>query len=35
VPNDFSFGEQPEEFDHFETHLKNAMKRIPTLGNGG
>ena len=35
VPNDFSFGELPEDFDHFEPHLKNAMKRIPALENVG
>ena len=25
----------PEDFDHFEPHLKNAMKRIPALENVG
>ena len=35
MPNDFSFGELPEDFEHFEPHLKNAMKRIPALENVG
>ena len=35
VPDDFSFGELPEDFDHFEPYLKNAMKRVPALENVG
>ena len=35
VPDDFSFGELPEDFDHFEPYLKNAMKRVPALKNVG
>ena len=35
VPEDFSFGELPEDFDHFEPYLKNAMKRVPALENVG
>ena len=35
VPDDFSFGELPEDFDHFEPYLINAMKRIPSLENSG
>ena len=33
VPEDFSFGELPEDFDHFEPYLINAMNRIPSLEN--
>ena len=35
VPNDFSFGELPEDFDHFEPYLINAMKRVPSLEQSG
>ncbi len=35
VPEDFSFGELPEDFDHFEPYLINAMKRIPSLEKSG
>ena len=35
VPNDFSFAELPEDLDHFEPYLMNAMKRIPALENTG
>ena len=35
VPNDFSFGELPEDFDHFEPYLMKALKRIPSLENSG
>ena len=35
VPNDFSFGELPEDFDHFEPYLINAMNRIPSLEKSG
>ena len=35
VPEDFSFGELPEDFDHFEPHLNSAMRRIPKLENVG
>ena len=35
VPDDFSFGELPEDFDHFEPYLKKAMKRVPALENVG
>jgi 4-methylaminobutanoate oxidase (formaldehyde-forming) len=35
VPNDFSFAELPEDFDHFEPYLLNAMKRIPSLESTG
>jgi len=35
VPNDFSFGELPEDFDHFEPYLMNAIKRIPVLEKTG
>ena len=29
VPNDFSFGEFPENFDHFEPYLEASFKRVP------
>ena len=35
VPDDFSFAELPEDFDHFEPYLVNAMKRIPILEKTG
>ncbi len=35
VPENFSFGELPEDFDHFEPYLLNAMKRIPSLEKSG
>jgi len=35
VPNDFSFGELPEDFEHFEPYLKHAIKRIPALELAG
>ncbi len=35
VPDNFSFSELPEDFDHFEPYLINAMKRIPMLKNTG
>ncbi|NDA22635.1 MAG: FAD-dependent oxidoreductase, partial [Proteobacteria bacterium] len=31
VPEDFSFGEFPENFDHFEPYLEKSMKRFPVL----
>ncbi len=35
VPNDFSFGEFQENFEHFEPYLENAIKRFPILENAG
>ena len=35
VPDDFSFGELPEDFDHFEPYLINAMNRVPCLEKSG
>jgi len=35
VPDDFSFGEFPENFDHFEPYLKASLKRVPILKNTG
>ena len=35
VPNDFSFGEFPDDFDHFEPYLKKSFKRLPLLENAG
>ena len=35
VPEDFSFSELPEDFDHFEPYLINAMNRIPSLEKSG
>tara|TARA_A100001011_G_scaffold397125_1_gene497130 strand:+ start:16 stop:2463 length:2448 start_codon:yes stop_codon:yes gene_type:complete len=35
VPNDFSFGELPEDFDHFEPYLHKAMNRVPSLEKVG
>ena len=35
VPENFSFGEFPENFDHFEPYLSAAMKRVPILEKAG
>jgi glycine cleavage system aminomethyltransferase T/glycine/D-amino acid oxidase-like deaminating enzyme len=35
VPNDFSFGEFPDDFDHFEPYLENSFKRLPMLETAG
>ena len=35
VPEDFSFGEFPDDFDHFEPYLKKSFKRLPILENAG
>ena len=35
VPEDFSFGEFPENFEHFEPYLKSAIKRFPVLETAG
>ena len=35
VPNDFSFGEFPDDFDHFEPYLEKSFRRLPLLENAG
>ncbi len=35
VPNDFSFGEFPENFEHFEPYLEAALRRVPILEKVG
>ena len=35
VPEDFSFGEFPENFEHFEPYLEKSMKRFPVLEQTG
>ena len=35
VPDDFSFGEFPDDFDHFEPYLEKSFKRLPILENAG
>ena len=35
VPNDFSYGEFPENFEHFEPYLNESMKRFPILEKVG
>ena len=35
VPEDFSFGEFPDDFDHFEPYLKKSIQRLPMLKNAG
>ena len=35
IPEDFSFDELPEDFDHFEPVLAQAMHRMPALKNAG
>ncbi len=35
VPDDFSFGEFPDDFDHFEPYLEKSFHRLPVLENAG
>jgi len=35
VPKDFSFGEFPDDFDHFEPYLEKSFQRLPLLENAG
>jgi len=35
VPDDFSFGEFPDDFDHFEPYLEKSFHRLPLLKNAG
>ena len=35
VPEDFSYGEFPENFEHFEPYLEAAVKRFPILESAG
>ena len=35
VPDNFSFGEFPENFEHFEPYLEAALKRVPILEKAG
>jgi len=35
VPEDFSFGEFPDDFDHFEPYLEKSFQRMPMLENAG
>jgi len=35
VPENFSFGEFPDDFDHFEPYLEKSFKRLPILENTG
>ena len=35
VPEDFSFGEFPENFEHFEPYLEASLKRVPILKKTG
>ena len=35
VPEDFSFGEFPDDFDHFEPYLEKAFQRLPMLETAG
>ncbi len=35
VPDDFSFGEFPDDFDHFEPYLEKSFHRLPMLENTG
>ena len=35
VPEDFSFGEFPDDFDHFEPYLEKSFQRLPMLENAG
>ncbi|MEM7463949.1 MAG: FAD-dependent oxidoreductase [Pseudomonadota bacterium] len=35
IPEDFSFDQLPEDFDHFEPILENAVSRLPILATAG
>ena len=35
VPDDFSFGTFPDDWDHFEPYMLSAIKRIPKLETAG
>jgi 4-methylaminobutanoate oxidase (formaldehyde-forming) len=35
IPEDFEFGELPEDWDHFMPFLEDATRRIPALGRAG
>ena len=35
VPDDFSFGEFPDDFDHFEPYLEKSFHRLPMLESTG
>jgi 4-methylaminobutanoate oxidase (formaldehyde-forming) len=35
IPDDFEFGELPEDWDHFMPFLEDAMRRIPALARVG
>ena len=35
VPDDFSFGEFPDDFDHFEPYLEKSFQRLPILEKAG
>ncbi len=35
VPEDFSFGEFPDDFDHFEPYLEKSFHRLPMLETAG
>ncbi|WP_323769285.1 FAD-dependent oxidoreductase [Antarctobacter sp.] len=35
IPKDFEFDQLPEDFDHFEPILENAVNRMPMLGEAG
>tara|TARA_B100001121_G_scaffold9168_1_gene7636 strand:- start:2267 stop:4711 length:2445 start_codon:yes stop_codon:yes gene_type:complete len=35
VPENFSFGEFPDDFDHFEPYLKKSFYRLPMLKDAG
>jgi len=35
VPDDFSFGEFPDDFDHFEPYLEKSFHRLPILETAG
>ncbi len=35
VPENFSYGEFPENFDHFEPYLEASLKRVPILKKTG
>ena len=35
IPDDFAFDQLPEDWDHLEPYLRNAVQRVPALGHAG
>ena len=35
IPEDFAFDQLPQDWDHFEPYLQNAVQRVPALADAG